>query len=401
MTTTIINQLRKAALRTVTGCLFAFSSFSSAIAQEYSSNLHLGFCYPLSTNGVKAPEYSNQASFHVLAGVSKEERSFAFAGISNIILDKASGFQFAGISNHIKNRADGFQFAGLMNRTGKSMEGFQFAGIYNDVSKADGFQFSGLLNRTDEMNGFQFAGFSNIVSRDARNFQFAGFSNITGGNFEGFQFAGFMNKAGDVHGAQFAGFINQARDIDGFRFAGFINIARKVRGFQFAGFLNIADSSDHSLALVNIIKKGEMSLAATTDETQSTLLTFRSGGRIFYGILGAGYNWKLKDNHVAFEGGFGVHLPFSDSFRINTELSELYLEDWHKGEYYKGSLRIVPALKLARNIELTAGPSLNFSVADTQEGMDLIKKDLWHDDAHGNKYQLFIGYNAGLQYRLK
>lgn len=365
--------------------LFVFLSAALTMAQDRTSNIHIGFCYPLSTNGSEAASYINRASFHVLAGVSKEEKSFSFAGISNVVKDKVSGFQLAGISNTVGNRVEGMQFAGIVNLSGKEMKGFQFAGIYNDVEDAEGFQFSGFLNRTKKVKGFQAAGFSNIVTQNAENFQFAGFANIVGQNFKGFQAAGFINKV---------------KDINGFQFAGFINVARKVRGLQFAGFINIADSSDHSLALINIIKKGEQSIAVTTDETQTTLATFRSGGRILYGIIGAGYNWKTNENHAAFEAGFGAHIPFSNSFRINTELVQQYLEDWHKGEYFKSTFRILPAVKLGKRVEIFGGPSVNFSSAETEDQMNLVKKDLWHKYHKGDKHQLFIGYNAGLQFIL-
>ncbi|MGX5687925.1 hypothetical protein [Arcticibacter tournemirensis] len=363
-------------------CLFIFSNAHIAKAQEPVSNVHIGFCYPLSTNGSRAGEYTNNASFHVLAGLSKEEKAFSYAGISNVVRDKVSGFQFAGISNHVKNEVEGFQFAGIFNRAGNAMKGFQYAGIYNDVDTIDGFQFAGLLNRSATVKGFQFAGLSNIVRNDIDGFQFAGFSNIDGGNFKGFQFAGFVNKV---------------RDVDGFQFAGFVNVAKKVRGLQFAGFINIADSSDHSLALVNIIKNGEKSIGVTIDETQTTVLSFRSGGRVLYGIIGVGGNWKTRTSYMALEGGFGAHLPLSNSFRINAELTSLYLEDWKKGFYYKNTFRVLPSIRLTPRIELFGGPSLNFSSTDTEHGKKLIENDFWNDYSGDEKRQLFIGYTAGLQ----
>ncbi|WP_374163328.1 hypothetical protein [Arcticibacter sp. MXS-1] len=363
--------IKKAASHLKTICLLFLVMGSKAVAQEQQSNLHVGFCYPLSTNGSRAGEYVNQVSFHVLAGVSRAEKAFGFAGISNVVRDRASGFQFAGISNTVKNQMDGFQFAGIVNRVAQA-KGFQFAGIHNDV---------------DSFQGFQFAGFSNVVTESMSNFQFAGFGNYVGSRMDG---------------AQISGFINKAKDVDGFQFAGFINIAKKVRGLQFAGFINIADSSDHSLAIINIVKKGEMGVSASIDEAQTSLLTFRSGGRVLYGLIGAGYNWKLKDNYLAFEAGFGAHIPFSNSFRINAELAQQYIEDWKDGEYFKSTFRLLPAVRLGRSVELFGGPSMNFSQTDMPEAMGLVKNDLWHEDTRkGRRNQLFLGYQAGIQLKIK
>ena len=388
-------------LKTVTIASLFILSDAAAICQERFSNVNIGFCYPISSNGAQAAEYTNHVSFNLLSGVSKEERSFSFAGISNEVKDKVTGFQFAGILNRVKNTAEGFQFAGISNLTGGTVKGFQFAGIYNSTANVEGFQFSGFLNRSKAIDGFQFAGFSNLLNGNADGFQFAGFNNIVRGNVDGFQFAGFSNiVTANTKGFQFAGFINNTKDVEGTQFGGFINIAKKVRGLQFAGFINIADSSDHSLALLNIIKKGEKNLAITTDEIQSTLVTFRSGGRVLYGVLGLGFNLKTGRDYMVVEGGFGAHLPLSNSFRINGEATGQYLEDWKSGYYYKTSLRLLPELKLGSRLAVLAGPSINFSETDTQVGMKLKNSDLWHEYSGNLKRQLFLGYTAGIQLSL-
>src|SRR5690606_22674579 len=134
--------------------------------------------------------------------------------------------------------------------------------------------------------------------------------------------AGFANFVVDsVTGSQFAGFINVAKDIKGTQFAGFINIARKVKGAQIAGFINIADSSDTPIGLLNIIKTGEKSIGVSVDDQLTTLVTFRSGGKILYGILGAGYNFENEKEQYAFEAGLGAHFFNGPRFRIHAELA--------------------------------------------------------------------------------
>lgn len=344
---------------------------ASADAQPADSigRLNIGLAYPISTNGREAAQYTNVFSFNVLTGVSKEEKAFTFAGISNIIRDKAAGLQFAGISNHIRTSSRGVLFAGISNLSGTKTEGLQFAGILNHADTIRGIQFGGLLNHAKSVEGMQFAGLSNVVK-------------------------------GDIKGIQFAGLLNKAKDIKGGQFAGLVNKAGKVKGFQFAGLVNIADSSDTPIGLINIIRNGEKSIGLSFDEIQSSVLSFRSGGRVLYGILGIGYNWKAdKDNLLVAEAGFGAHLSLSPAFRINTELVSSYLEDWKEGEYFKNSIRVLPALKFS-GLEVFAGPSFNFSSTDTEYGKKLVKNDVWNDTNGNQLHQLFIGYTAGIQLHL-
>lgn len=303
------------------------------------SNAHLGFLYPLSTNGRQAAQYSNAFSFHLLMGLSKEETAFVLSGISTVIKERAAGVQFAGVSNHVGHRTEGIQFAGLYNHTGQHLQGFQFAGA--------------------------------------------------------------MNYAGKTAGFQFAGLINKAHDVEGFQFAGLINKADRVKGMQFAGLINIADSSDYPVAVLNFIKQGEKSIGISTDELFNLLMSFRSGGRVLYGILDIGYNLKSKEQLFAFGGGLGAHLAFSDTFRLNAELKTLMLEDFHRGEYVRYSLNILPSWKLSERIEVFAGPSLNFADTDMAEGKALFKDPIWEKAYPPNGSRMgYVGGSAGMHFIL-
>ncbi|WP_316814923.1 hypothetical protein [Pedobacter nyackensis] len=314
------------------------SVVTKSSAQNKTHKLHFGFIYPLSTNGTHAPLDTNTFSFHLLAGVSAAERGFSFAGLTNVVRNNAKGLQFAGFSNHIGKAANGGLFAGFLN-----------------------------------------------TYKGGNDFAVAGFANIS---------------TGDVKGLQFAGFINKAKDVNGTQVAGFINIARKVKGVQFAGFINVADSSDYPIGIINLVKKGEKSISLTTDETLTTLLSFRSGGKVLYGIIGIGYNFKNSDEVYAFEAGLGAHLFQSKSFRLNAEVSGTGLESFKAGEYMKTSLRIMPALKISKNLEIFGGPSINYLNTNTAEGRTLNDKYItsW-ENKWGNNFQaLYIGYGGGLQY---
>lgn len=362
-------------------------SAGTGFAQDTNpGKIHIGFIYPLSTNGTHAPLDTNRLSFHLLAGVSSVETGFTFAGFSNIIINEAKGIQFAAFSNHIGKKAEGLQIAGFANTYGEG-QGAAFAGFGN-ISRGNvkGAQFAGFGNIAKAVDGAQFAGFFNKAS-SVKGAQFAGFMNLT-------------NK--DVSSSQLAGFINKAENVGGSQFAGFINIAKKVKGVQGAGFINIADSSDYPIGIINLIKKGEKGISITTDETANMMLSFRSGGKVLYGIIGIGYNFKNKDEVYAMEAGLGAHWFQSKSFRLNTELTGMSVESFKAGEYFKTSLKVLPALRIGKHFEVFGGPSLNSISTNTTEGRNLHKKFIhsW-GNKWGNSFQaLYIGYGGGIQFIL-
>jgi len=368
-------------------------------ANAQTDKVHLGVIYPVSTHGTHAPLDTNNFSFHALAGVSAEERGLAFAGLSLVVKNNVKGVAFAGFSNHIGNAVDGVLFAGFVN-TYAIGKGMQFAGFSNiAVADAEGAQFSGFLNTSANLNGTQLAGFGN-VAKNVKGAQFSGFFNVAK-EVKGSQFAGFSNvSTGIIKGHQLAGFANIAEEVDGSQIAGFINVAKKVRGIQLAGFINIADSSDCPIGIINLIKNGEKSIGISYDETQTTLLSFRSGGKKLYGIIGGGYNLKNDDAVVAFEAGFGAHFFSSRYFRINTELAGITLEDFKRGEYFKSSFRLLPSVRISKTIELYGGASLNFISTNTSEGKALVSNYFWENkNRWSTNFNAFhIGYSAGLNF---
>lgn len=360
-----------------------FPSFASnANAQlVVTKKVNIGLVYPISTNGTNAAADTNLFSLNLIAGVSAAEEGFTFAGFSNVVKYDAKGMQFAGFSNHIGKNAEGMMFAGFMN-TYSEGKGLQFAGFTNIAAKdIDGAQFAGFLNRAANVKGAQFAGFGNIAK-----------------NVIGTQAAGFNNVAKNVKGSQFAGFANTAQHVKGSQFAGFINVAKKVSGLQAAGFINVADSSDHPIGFINIIKNGEKSMGLSIDESRTTMLSFRSGGKVLYGIVAAGYNFENEEEVYAFEAGLGAHVINTNIFRLNAELSMLTLESFWSGEYFKNSFKLMPAIKAGKHVEIFGGPVLNYVNTNTSEGRALTDKYIktW-ENRWGNNFQgLYLGYTGGI-----
>jgi hypothetical protein len=260
------------------------------------------------------------------------------------------------------------------------------------------FSLHGIAGVSRAETGVALAGFALIVKDSASGLQISGFANLVGSS-RGLSIAGFGNICRDSAGLQAAGFINKAGNVR-FQVAGFINVAKKVRTVQVAGFINIADSCEYPIGLVNFIRNGEKSIGISTDETLTTLVSFRSGSRKLYGIIGMGYNGKSGKDLYAWEAGLGAHLRLAPVFRINTELVSGGLTDINnmkRGSSFRHSLRILPALRLGRHVEVFAGPSFNY--ADTKKGIGdgLVTHYLWSEKESGDHLEgLYFGVTGGI-----
>ncbi|MCE6991748.1 hypothetical protein [Dyadobacter sp. CY323] len=359
----IFSQVKTAVIFTI----FSLLSLATFAQDDSTARIHIGFVYPISSNGQKAASYTNQFSFHAVAGLSKAETGFTLSGVSSLIKENAKGAQITGAANIIGGSASGTQIAGAINVIGNNASGAQVAGFANIIkNEAKGAQIAGFMNLTGAVNSGQVAGFTNIATKH--------------GN--GFQLAGFLNKAQNVNS----------------QISGFANVAKKVKGVQLAGFINIADSSDYPIALFNFIKNGEKSISLSVDETVTTMASFRSGGRVLYGIAGVGYNLKDNDEPLyGVEAGLGAHIPVADPFRINLEAVSQTLTDFKGGSYFKNSLRILPAYKIGQRFEVFAGPTFNYISYEREDSYDFIKKFIWKNTGTKDFQGVYVGFNAGLQ----
>lgn len=365
MNTLLTNPIKKTILNILTGSVLCCTSFTSLA--QLPGKIHFGLIYPLSTNGSQAPLDTNHLSIHLLAGVSAAERGLAVAGFSNYVRKDVKGTLIAGFINTYGG-GSGLSLAGFTNISTKAASGAQFAGFANIGRRFDGAQFAGFMNYAHRISGPQFAGFLNVSHRKVGESQLAG----------------FMNVAGTVEGVQIAGFIN---------------IASKVKGAQIAGFINIADSSDYPIGIINIVKNGRKGLGFSIDETQTSMLTFRSGGRVLYGLIGIGYNHQNKDEVYAMEAGLGARFFASPVVNLNAEAVAQTLESFKTGEYFKASFRLMPAVTLFRKLELFGGPAVNFVSTTTQEGKQLHARNLhtWKNKWGRDQQAINLGYTAGLQ----
>ena len=363
--------------------LLSFNAFSQ---EKKFRPAQINFGFPLSTINVKkAKEYTNAFSINLLVGISKNERSLALAGISNVIANNATGLQIASVSNYIGNAGYGIAVAGVTNINKGSYNGIQASGVYNYSGSGNGIAVAGVANMSKgSYNGIQASGVYNY-SGSGNGIAVAGVANMSKGSYNGLQLSGVTNIAGDVKGLQFAGVMN---------------IAKKVKGVQFATVLNIAEESDFPIAFINIIKNGKMGVSLSYDNMNNTMLSFRSGGKYTYGILGVGYNNKVNDgSKIVAEAGYGIHIPVTDWFEINNEFKATSLGFSNDKVCYNASYLLAPSFTFLNHFNVFGGANFNYLYSNYVNSDDLLPSNSFFEkDNSDNKQRMFIGYQIGLQY---
>lgn len=323
-----------------------------------------------------------------IVGVVRNQKSLALGGLANIVHEDAYGVQIGGLYNHIGDMGCGLTVAGLANTTLGHYYGAQIGGLWNYATDAKGLMIGGLGNMTrGEFDGLQIAGLFNLVRHKG--------SRLPDG-WENAEFLVFRHF--DVRGMQLAGLTNIAEDVCGVQFAGLVNVARRVKGVQFASILNVAEESDCPIGLINIIKEGDKGIALTYDMLGNAVVSFRSGGKYTYGILGVGYNQTAADKLVA-EAGYGIQIPICRWFDVNNEFKATALGLSGDNSPCTFSYLLAPSITLWRHLNLFGGPSINYwmSDADIAENLNL-NKGLWHKVNDKGVQRLYIGYQVGLQY---
>ncbi len=274
--------------------------------------------------------------------------------------------------------------------------GFEASNYANNVS------ISFIEGRSRSVNGLALAGCVNTVKEDGRGLLMSGLLNAVHGTMSGVQLAGLVNIAGAAsRGIQLAGLVNVARDFSGLQLAGLVNVAHTVRGVQLAGLVNVADSSDFPIGFINLIKNGEMGIAVSYNELGIAMLSFQSGGRYTYGILGIGYNHYLHGQQpFIVSGGLGAHIPCTNWLRLNCELKSANLLPIKPSldRLMVLNFSLLPAFRLLPHLELFGGPGISYASVDHDYRNVLPSYSLWRRLGATRTRQLHVGFQAGVQY---
>ena len=269
-------------------------------------------------------------------------------------------------------------------------------------SYANNLSISFIEGRSRSVNGLALAGCVNTVKADGRGLLMAGILNAVYGPMSGVQLAGLVNIAGTAsRGIQLAGLVNVARDFSGLQLAGLVNVAHTVRGVQLAGLINVADSSDFPIGFINLIKNGEMGIAVSYNELGTTMLTFQSGGRYTYGIVGIGYNHYLRGQQPFIAGGgIGARINCTNWLRLSCELTSTNLLPAKASldRLMVANFSLLPAFRLLPHLELFGGPRLSYASANHDCRKVLPRHSLWRRIDATRTRQLHLGFQAGVQY---
>jgi len=321
----------------------------------------------LSTHGMFNSQVVNRGSVNLIGGYTAGVDGLEMGGVFNINQKDVRMLQMAGVFNLVGGDADGVQMAGVSNHVVGDVSGLQMGGVSNWTGNAKGVQLAGVINMAKEMDGVQAAGSVNVAT--------------------------------ELRGTQLAGVMNVSSGETGSQIAGVVNIGGKVKGIQLAGLINVADSSDYPIGLINIIKNGRKSFSLNTDEAGLAALTFRSGGRVLYGLVGIGYYLTDRELSYVGEAGIGAHLGNSKGFSLDAEVVNRNITDLKDREQEQASFRILPELRMGSHFSIYAGPSVNYSYPDKENGrIDKIQGwVLYENDSNGRT--LHIGLSGGLKYR--
>lgn len=339
-----------------------FGNFFTSSAQKIQS-LNLGgmFAYSpvqvsltpgLSTHGFFDSQVVNNFSLNIIGGSSAGVDGVELAGALNINQYDVDGAQFAGVLNIVGGNVKGLQMGGVANVVLHNLSGVQVAGIWNQVDTVkSGFQIAGAVNLGKEVDGIQIAGLANRSKGEVRN-----------------------------------------------QIAGGFNIAKSVSGIQMAGLLNIADSSDYPIGVFNWIKNGTKQLSAGIDDSKFFGLSFRSGGRVMYSLIGFGL--YLDDPILKYGADFGIgaHLLTTPKFALSAELLQRtnFGNRFNLKDVQRISFRIIPSISLSQKLQLYAAPSFQYSEAVESVASKAILWKLWGTDRQRNTFH--GGGTVGITY---
>lgn len=142
-----------------------------------------------------------------------------------------------------------------------------------------------------------------------------------------------------------------------------------------------------------------MGVAITYDGIGNAIVSFRSGGKYTYGILGVGYNHKIKKNTLVTEAGFGAHIPVVKWFRINNELKASSIGCDSSEPVFNTGYSLLPAFKIGQHIELFGGASINYmETTNMSAGNVFPNHSLWKGNNSAKLQQVYIGYQVGVQF---
>jgi hypothetical protein len=182
-----------------------------------------------------------------------------------------------------------------------------------------------LVDDSNRVNGFQVSSIGNLANR-VYGCELASVFNASSEEIDGAQIAGVVNIGAVVNGAQVSGVVNVSGSVNGAQI-GTVNCASKVTGFQ-VGVVNIADDFEIGIpiGLVNIVKNGTLCFDTLYDDAGYVRFDFRSGTKMFYSILTAGFVPNTTPIKWQYGAGFGFNVQLGPFYAATNATMNAYQE---------------------------------------------------------------------------
>ena len=130
------------------------------------------------------------------------------------------------------------------------------------------------------------------------------------------------------------------------------------------------------------------------------MITLRTGSRFTYGIIGLGYNYRAHEKTLATIAGLGVHLNCYPWLRLNNEVTVQNI-GFSSSSAIKVGYALLPSIRLGQHWDLWGGLSLNYlRSGHGGDGRLLSSRPIWEHQSPSLRQQLYVGYQAGIQYTL-
>ncbi len=335
---------------------------STLVAQEKERTFQFSLVTPLGTNWTDSHLYTNIWSLNLIGGYSYANKAVELGGLYNF----NSGF------------TQGFQAAGLLNYTGNSV------------------------------NAFQLAGFANLSLSGNSSLQLAGIGNL-GENTTGLQGAGIINIGANITGVQVAGVMNFADYVTGIQIAPTFNIAKSVKGVQ-VGLVNYAEDIDGvQIGLINVVENGgKQEIEISSSEVLHGVISFKLGTDTLYTIFSSGTYFLNYDFEYGAGIGFGTQLNWNNGWNNQIEAIHYAISRDASFETIPNSLNQVKLLtskNLIGGLNIFAGPVFNLEIlykykVDGSFGESIAPWVFWNVKNEQNHFNMWVGFNVGLSYRL-
>ena len=328
-----------------------FTGSSQTIDSIQKRPVQVSLFYPLGTNGIDSPDYSNCFSFNIISGLNGGVNGTELAGISNTNMGDVNALQIAGIANVNMKSANGIIISGITNVIKDSSQSICIAGISN------------VVGGTTNNSGLQVAGISNLNNSNFNGGQVSGIVNLNNGNLQGIQVAGISNvNNGSLIGSQVSGISNTTNgNLTGSQI-GIINKSKDVKGFQL-GLINVANDFEYGvpLGLISFVKKGYHAVEVSASEAIYSNLNFKMGVNSLYTIYKIGYTENDENKYITYGLGLGSIIELTDKFSLSIDGSANHIikSDFTNNFDLLCKADVAVRFKMNNYFSLFAGPSFN------------------------------------------